>query len=253
MFFQGFFFFFFLVPRGEQTCEGVISKMSEKRQIQKKSEWLANVRKKKSGAKHEIQGACPHSEQNGQRRGVSACVYVRACARMCVFVCVHSWYLATTKLNWEGRGNKTQRSPGRVARWGISIYQQAWGASGWCVTSSSHLFRSFEGPGWHPYSLVNRTGWDQTADLNYRFRLKENYTVPLSVSEGAAVLASSHTSVLINHCSAQLRKHTRATTFLGRVLLVGEGLKRLRTVGLGQLQMTWEPHDTQAHTYRYTQ
>lgn len=47
--------------------------------------------------------------------------------------------------------------------------------------------------------------------------------MPLSlVSEGAAVLASSHISVLINHCSAQLRTHTRATTFLERVLLVVE-------------------------------
>lgn len=54
MFFQG----FFSVPRREKTCEGV---MSEKR-IQKRREWLANVRKNKSGAKHEIQGACPHSE-----------------------------------------------------------------------------------------------------------------------------------------------------------------------------------------------
>lgn len=50
--------------------------------------------------------------------------------------------------------------------------------------------------------------------------------MPLSlVSEGAAVLASSHTSVLINHCSAQLRMHTRVTTFLGQVLLVAEGLE----------------------------
>lgn len=44
------------------------------------------------------------------------------------------------------------------------------------------------------------------------------------MSEGAAVLASSHTSVLINHCSAQLRMHTRATTSLERVLLVGVGV-----------------------------
>lgn len=37
--------------------------MSEKRR-QKEREWLANMRgqKKKSGAKQEIQGACPHSE-----------------------------------------------------------------------------------------------------------------------------------------------------------------------------------------------
>lgn len=46
------------------------------------------------------------------------------------------------------------------------------------------------------------------------------------------MLASSHTSVLINHCSAQLRMHTRATTFLGRVLLVGWGW-RAWTVGIG--------------------
>lgn len=45
------------------------------------------------------------------------------------------------------------------------------------------------------------------------------------MSEGAAVLASSHTSVLINHYSAQLRMHTRATTSLGWVLLVWEGLE----------------------------
>lgn len=32
------------------------------------------------------------------------------------------------------------------------------------------------------------------------------------------MLASSHTSVLINHCSAQLRMHTRATTFPGQAL-----------------------------------
>lgn len=49
--------------------------------------------------------------------------------------------------------------------------------------------------------------------------------MPLSVSEGVAVLAFSHTRVLIKHCSAQLRMQTRATTFLGRVLLVGEGLE----------------------------
>lgn len=51
---------FFLVPRREQTRERVMREMSETR-IQKRREWLANV-KKKSGAKHEIQGACPHSE-----------------------------------------------------------------------------------------------------------------------------------------------------------------------------------------------
>lgn len=50
--------------------------------------------------------------------------------------------------------------------------------------------------------------------------------MPLSlVSEGAAVLGSSHTSVLINHCRAQLRMHTRATTFMGQALLAGEGLE----------------------------
>lgn len=56
--------------------------------------------------------------------------------------------------------------------------------------------------------------------------------MPLSlVSEGAAVLASSHISVLKNHCSAQLRTHTRATTFLERVLLVGK--KGLETADCG--------------------
>lgn len=58
------------------------------------------------------------------------------------------------------------------------------------------------------------------------------------------MLASSHTSVLINHCSARLRMHTRATTFLDRLLLVGgggggEGGGQLR---LGQLQITQETH-----------
>lgn len=55
MFFQ----VFVLVPRREQTCKGVMSKMSEE---DTEKEWLANVRKNKSGAKYEIQGACPHSE-----------------------------------------------------------------------------------------------------------------------------------------------------------------------------------------------
>lgn len=78
--------------------------------------------------------------------------------------------------------------------------------------------------------------------------------MPLSlVSEGAAVLASSHTSVLINHCSAQLRMHTRATTFLGRAQLAGEGLETA-DCGIGtasndmRATMTHRPTLTGTHT-----
>lgn len=73
------------------------------------------------------------------------------------------------------------------------------------------------------------------------------------MSEGAAVLASSHTSVLINHCSAQLRMHTRATTSLGRVLLVGEGLETA-DCGIGtasnETRATWHTGPRlQVHTH----
>lgn len=81
--------------------------------------------------------------------------------------------------------------------------------------------------------------------------------MPLSlVSEGAAVLASSHTSVLINHCSAQLRMHTRATTFLGQVLLSGGGPG---DCGIGtasnDMRATWHTGPRlQVHTHnRHTQ
>lgn len=96
--------------------------------------------------------------------------------RVCLSVCEQLRHLATTKiLNWE---RMTWGKPNVAPRGVVTA----------CVSSSSRLFQVLGiVPGPAPRcSPANRMGWDQTdrtLEL-LRFRLRENYTVPLSVSEG---------------------------------------------------------------------
>lgn len=102
-----------------------------------------------------------------KRSGVSACVCL----------CVNSWDIWQQQkiLNWE---RMTWGKPNVAPRGVVTA----------CVSSSSRLFQVLGSvPGPAPRcSPANRTGWDQsdrTLEL-LRFQLGENYTVPLSVSEG---------------------------------------------------------------------
>lgn len=115
-------------------------------------------------------------ELDGVRGGKCGGMEEERGQRVCLSVCEQLRHLATTKiLNWE---RMTWGKPNVAPRGVVTA----------CVSSSSRLFQVLGSvPGPAPRcSPANRMGWDQTdrtLEL-LRFRLRENYTVPLSVSEG---------------------------------------------------------------------
>lgn len=179
-FFQVFFFFFFLflVWRREQICEGVMRKNKNKK---------TGCRNRWSGwpmwgkfnlvpnAKFKALVLIPR-RTDGIRGGKCGGMEEERGQRVCLSVCEQLRHLATTKFfNWE---RMTWGKPNVAPRGVVTA----------CVSSSSRLFQVLGSvPGPAPRcSPANRTGWDQsdrTLEL-LRFQLGENYTVPLSVSEG---------------------------------------------------------------------
>lgn len=114
--------------------------------------------KKKSGAKHEIQGACLHSEENGQRWGsVRACMGVRA--YVCVCVCtVEIFGNHKTKLRGVKVTKQTVALGASHGEASLFINRPERCQVRCRFSPPLTCFRSFEGTGWHPYSLVNMTG-----------------------------------------------------------------------------------------------
>lgn len=175
-FFFLFLFFLFLVWRREQICEGVMRKNKKRGCRNRWCGWpMWGKFNLVPNAKFKALVLIPR-RTDGVRGGKCGGMEEERGRRVCLSVCEQLRHLATTKiLNWE---RMTLGKPNVAPRGVVTA----------CVSSSSRLFQVLGiVPGPAPRcSPANRMGWDQTdrtLEL-LRFRLRENYTVPLSVSEG---------------------------------------------------------------------